>query len=235
MLQVVDVPDGNGSDGLLLPVPGTEKNSIVLEPRDGNQITTVPSNGVALHHRGREVVRIADVDALIWVTDARIAFACSRYDKGGRWRGDPISMGVFNAVSKVRAVARSHGKSLVGQARYPWIARVGSTARAGIGSEERLIIDASESENDPYRLVIGLPNRGSGAELAALIVRRAGAFRLATEADLDEGERRGLQACSSAVPLLTNPSRGKDHIYVHEMPSCWYISEKSARFTRPTV
>jgi hypothetical protein len=139
-------------------------------------------------------------------------------------------MGVFNAASKMRAAVRTRGKMLVGQARYPWIARVGSTPRRGLGSEERLIIDASETEIGTYRLTLGLSHTVDAASIAAEVVRRTARYRLASEADLTIDERADLERLRDALPIEPIPSRGKNHIYFHEMPTCWYISEQSARF-----
>lgn len=236
MLQIVDVPGESESPeaaelGLVLPALTASGNSVVLEDRDGSQIRILPAAGLVLIYRGQEVMSFPGIEARVWLTDARLAVLCSHYDKGGGWLGDPISMGIFNAVSKVRASIRSRGKALVGQARYPWVARVGSVRRSGVGSLERLVIDASETDEDTYRLVISLPKSIQTATLAAEIVRRASAYRLASENDLDDDERRALQHCQLATSIQPSPSRPKGHIYFHEMPSCWRISEKSARYS----
>jgi hypothetical protein len=232
MLQVVDVGAEAGPDpsmsGLLLPVV-RDSDSVELESRDGAQVRRFEASGLALYFRNQEVLRFSRIAARLLVTDARVAIVCSHYDRGGGWRGDPISMGVFNTVSKLRAAVRSRGQALVGQARYPWIARVGSTARVALGGEERLVIDASETERDTYRLIIGLSNRADAANLAAEIVRRTAAFRLVSERDLDPEERLALTRLQVAAAITPSRSRPNDHIYFHEMPSCWYRGSADSR------
>jgi hypothetical protein len=224
------IPGDERDPGLMLPVPAKGGNEILLERRDGKQIRTTTAHGLALHYRGREVSRFLRIRARVYLTDARLAVICTRYDKGGGWVGDPINMAVFNTASKIRAAVRSNSKVLVGQARYPWMARVGSTAKIGLNSEERLVIDASQNATDPLRLVLGLSADVSASELAAEVVRRAAAYRLRSEADLDRGEHDALETAQGVSPISPNHSYGRDHIYFHEMPSCWYISEKSAAF-----
>ena len=90
---------------------------------------------------GKMIFRCSKVRICVYITDARVAFACSKYDKGGGWIGTPGAMLVMNVASKSLAAVRRRGKMMVGQVRYPWIANVGSTGQQGIGSEERLVFD----------------------------------------------------------------------------------------------
>jgi hypothetical protein len=234
VIDVIDVSEDlsppDPSVGLLLPVPDGSKNGIVFEPRDGANVRTLDASAVTLTYRGERVVGISGVHASVILTDARVAVACSNYDTGGGWIGSPALMGVFNTASKIRAAVRSHGKVLVGQARYPWIARVGSTAKLGFGSAERLVIEASEGDGQTYRLLLDL-RRDIGAEVAAELVQRAASFKLRAEPDLDPTERLELERLTAAQPIPTTPARGASHIYFHDMPTCWYISERSALFT----
>ena len=84
------------------------------------------------------MLRVRKVRIDFFITDARLAVACSKYDKGGGWVGGAAAMIVFNAVSKARAAIRSHGKMLAGQVRYPWLRWVASTPKTGFTSDERL-------------------------------------------------------------------------------------------------
>ncbi len=234
MLQVVSIPEEPPGDlfesGLLLPMPGPGKNAILLEPRDGQDVVQFEVTGLALDYKGNQVLRVAGIHAAAVITDARVAVACTSYDKGGGWVGDPVSMVLLNAASKARAAVRSRGKSLVGQLRYPWLVRVGSTPKAGFGTEERLVFDANESENVSCRMMFLLPGKGDAAEIAAAVARRAAGYRLASE-ELDAEERRVLTALSTARPLPRKESYGKNQAAFHEFPTYWNISEKSARLT----
>jgi hypothetical protein len=233
MLDVVEVgleaDPGDPALGLLLPVPLDARNAVVLEPRDGANIRELEATGVTLNYRGEQIFAVSGIHASVLLTDARVVVACSNYDKGGGWIGSPALMGVFNAASKIRAVVRSKGRMLVGQARYPWLARVGSTAKLGFGSVERLVLEASEGEGRTYRLLLEL-RRDAGADVAAEVVRRAAAFKLSAEPDLDATERHALENLLSAPTITVKAARGANHIYFHDMPTCWHISERSALF-----
>jgi hypothetical protein len=144
VLNVVEIPDSVQDPfelGLLLPVPGLQKNSILLEDRDGSQVQRLTATAVLFRTNGRLVFRDRKIKIDLLVTDARFAPACSRYDKGGGWVGGASAMVVANAVSKARAAIRSRGKMLVGQVRYPWIQRVGSAPKKGFGNDEKLVFE----------------------------------------------------------------------------------------------
>lgn len=233
MLGVREVPDVGAEidsfeEGLFLPVPGCSPNTILSESRDGRDWRTISANAVSVAANGRHVISASGIHAALFLTNARVAFACTHYDKGGGWRGDPISMGLFNAASKIRAAIRSKGNCLVGQVRYPWIERVGSTSKTGFGSDERIVIDTAEGHLQ-FRLIVSLAEPGIGAELAAEIVRRAVDYRLASAGDLDLDERPAMARLAAVEPLRARESDTKNHVVFHEMPSFWGISEKSAR------
>ena len=133
MIGIEGVPDPStpidpNEAGLILPVPGPQANAIVLEARDGQNIQTLTARSAELTHNGRTVFRVRDVRIDVYITDTRVALACSKYDKGGGWIGSPTGMILLNTVSKTRAALRRRGKMMVGQVRYPWVQRVGSTA-----------------------------------------------------------------------------------------------------------
>ena len=235
MIGVVDVTDHVGLDlfeeGLLLPVPGLEKNTIVLEARDGTNVQHLTTRGVTLAVDGKAVMRLRDVKIEVYITDARVALACSKYDKGGGWIGGAGAMIVLNSVSKARATVRRHGKMLVGQVRYPWLSLVGSTSKSGFGSDERLIFDCKQSKQRSLRLTLVLPNNVDAAKAAAEIVRRAATYRLATDTELGDEEREKLMALTTAQTLVLPPGAGKNQISFHQFPTFWWVGEKGARLT----
>ena len=149
-------------DGLLYPVPGAEPDSIGLERRDGSSIRQLFAREISVGPAAsREpILRADDIRARVYVTDSRVAVACTKYDKGGGWIGGPIAL-TLNVASRVRAARRRRGKTLVGHVRYPWLrgvyARHGGRWR---GSELlRLVI---EGDSDVLHLDLVLP-RGADA------------------------------------------------------------------------
>lgn len=230
MIGIQHVPDPQTVDvhehGLMLPVPAVQHNTVLLESRDGNNIQTLTARAVRLDRNGSTVFRCTNVRISLFITDARVALACSKYDKGGGWIGSPTAMLMLNAASKGLAAARRHGKMMVGQARYPWIKAVGSTARQGIGTEERLILVGMTDSATTLRLALLLPKGVDAATVAADVARRASRHRLAADADIPDDKRAAFQALTSVQPL---PPGTKNTIQFHRMPTFYYINDHSAR------
>jgi hypothetical protein len=231
MISIEEVPDPGAVDvatgSLYVPVPGVEKNTIVLEPRDGDNITKLSAKSVKLERAGKQVLRSSDISIDVYITDARLAIACTKYDKGSTWYGGVGVMVVGNAITKSMAAVRRRGKMLVGQARYPWIQRVGSTSRIGTGTEERLIIDAPHRDGSMFRLTLQLPRNIDAAKVASGIANRAAAFRLACDPAVNDEMRMQLEALATAGPLPPSPK--KNIIVFHQFATCHKISESSAK------
>ena len=90
MISIAEIPEFDASldpfeDGLMLPIPKRDRNSIVLEQRDGTNVQRIRATGAELSHNGQTVFKLSGVKIDVFVTDARVAFACSKYDKGGGW------------------------------------------------------------------------------------------------------------------------------------------------------
>lgn len=66
--------------------------------------------------------------ATVVITDRRIAFLTTQFDKGGGWTGFGVAglavAATANAVSKSRAAKRSAGKVAIGQVRYEWLTAI---------------------------------------------------------------------------------------------------------------
>ena len=230
MIGVQPVPDPATVDllehGLMLPVPACQNDSVLLEPRDGGNVRTLTARGVRLERNGATVFRCTNVRIGVFITDARVALACSKYDKGGGWIGTPGAMIMMNAASKGLAAIRRHGKMMVGQVRYPWIVGVGSTARLGMGSEERLVLDCKSDQANRLRLTVYLPRDIDSAAVAAEVARRAAHYRLRSEADLAEDKRSAFTALTLTQPLPAGP---KNVIQFHRMPTFFFVNAHSAR------
>ena len=63
------------------------------------------------------------------ITDRRIAFLTTQFDKGGGWwgigTGGIVVAAAANAVSRSRAAKRSAGKVAIGQVRHEWLTSIG--------------------------------------------------------------------------------------------------------------
>lgn len=187
--EVVDVAER----GLIFPIPGAQKNTVVFEPRDGESIQSLTAKSLEFKTGNRTMLRVRKVRIDIFITDARFAIACSKYDKGGGWVGGATTMVVFNTVSKARAKLRSRGKMLAGQVRYPWLRWVASSPKTGYASEETLILQCAAENGTAMTLTLTLPKNIEASQVAAEIADRAARYRLSSE-ELDGEARTGIEA-----------------------------------------
>jgi hypothetical protein len=236
MIGIVEVPDPeSGLDvfesGLLLPVPGSQKNTIVMEGRDGTNVQRLTASAVVCRVGGRTVIKGRKIKIDLFLTDARCALACSKYDKGGGWVGGAGVMIVANSVSKARAAIRSRGKMLVGQVRYPWIQRVGYSPKTGWASDEILIFHTA-IKGGATALSLTLPKNVDSSLVAAEVARRLASYRLENE-ELEASVRDQLQALTQAQPSDATASGEKEHYFT--IPSPRGVDEESARIGRITV
>lgn len=241
MLNIVEVPDPSESDrfpemGLLLPVPGIEKNTIVMEDRDGSNVQRLTASEVIFKVGSATRFKDRKVKIDLFVTDARFALACSNFDKGGGHQffggGGALALDVaVNSLSKIRAKMRSRGKMLVGQVRYPWLRRVGSSPKTGFGSHEKLYFETSVKGGGTTTLELWLPNNVSAAQVAAEVARRAARYRLATK-NPDGELKQTLEALTS---VKAADGVNAKEIYWHTLPAADSVDETSARLIPATV
>jgi len=174
--------------GLFCPVPSaTEPDAVALEERDGTQLLRSEFNSLQIttDDAKRPMADIDDIRGSIIVTDARVAFACSKYDKGGSW------VSAAGVASKALAAHRRQGKMMVSHVRYPWLAGVYGQNRSGFGGAEtlRLVIKLAAATDSTVKVNVRLPKSADAVALASEIVRRAARFRLAHERELDDPRR----------------------------------------------
>jgi hypothetical protein len=236
MISVVQAPDlESGIDvlecGLLLPVPGSQKNMILMEDRDGTKVQRLTASAVVCQVDGRTVIKDRKIKIDLFLTDARFALACSKYDKGGGWVGGAGVMIVANSVSKARAAIRSRGKMLVGQVRYPWIERVGSSPKTGWASEETLIFHTT-AKGGATTLRLTLPKSVDSSLVAVEVTRRLASYRLANE-ELNASTRDQLQRLADAQLSDATASGDKGHYFA--IPSPRFVDEESARIGSQTA
>jgi hypothetical protein len=229
MIDVIEVPaTGAVADvteqGLIFPVPGAQKNTVAFESRDGDSIQSLTANALEFKVGNRTMLRVRKVRIDFFITDARLAVACSKYDKGGGWVGGATTMVVFNAASKARAKLRSRGKMLAGQVRYPWLRWVASTPKTGFTSEETLILQCGAENGTPMTLTLTLPKNIEASRVAAEIADRTARYRLSSE-ELDADSRAGIEAHLGSQARVA--AGGENSVF--EMAAALPVSEDSAR------
>ena len=220
----------SADDGLLFPVPGAPADSVGLEPRDGTNIRQLYAREIAVSPgaAGLPIIRADDVRARVYVTDCRVAVACTNYDKGGGWIGGPIAL-TLNLASRVRAARRRRGTTLVGHVRYPWVrgvyARHGGRWR---GSELlRLVV---EGDSDVLHLDLVLPRGADATAIAADVIRRAAQFRLDHDEHATDDQRAELEGLAALESLTWTKS---DDLAGCDLPTSWPPTSRSAQLGLP--
>lgn len=223
MILIREVPSEPPEDvefeGRLAPVPGTEPNSILFEERDGPDVLSLDARALLYKHNDVVSAKAQDVRISLFVTAARFAFACTRYEKG---------RGVAGAL-------RSRGKCLVGQIRYPWLSRVGSTCRTGRRKAvEQLVLCWYTSPEEEHRLFLTLDPGYTAAEWAAEIARRAARYRLLADRyrtpldpELPGDLRIQLEALADVEPFREGFEDGQA-FQLHGVPGAYLESDQAA-------
>jgi hypothetical protein len=203
-------------DGVMYPRAGRAKNSIELEPADGN-VDVVHASAVKVSRkaagsdRWEVLLKTGDVKVSVYLTDCRVAFACTKYVKGGGWvGGNPVVL-IFNLFSHIRASIRRSGKVLVGQVRYPWVALVGATTKQGWTTSEKIRLVAKDAATGAHLDVeLTLPKNTSADRVAASIAARCARYRLATETSVSDDERATWLGLLSEQPLAYEKAKWSD-------------------------
>jgi hypothetical protein len=222
-------------DGLLYPIPGEQSNEIEMEEQDGEDAIVMTATALRLQRMKSgadtwtEVMRVRELKASLYITDCRVAIACSKYDKGGGWIGTSPLILPFNAVSKARAAVRRHGKMLVGQIRYPWLGIVGAMEKSGfLSAEELLLRTQDKATNDSLALNITLHKSYPALEMAADIASRAAHYRLKTEPDATPASLEIWNSLRDPPPL--RPERGK---YASYVLGAYWLAQSSYAYGPP--
>lgn len=236
--QFLAIRTAEEDDGSLYPVLGDaddRRHLIAVEPLDGTAIDQAPVKAIYVRESidGKLVTtsKLLEVEPTLYVTDARVAVACAKFDKGGGWMGfgaaGLVTAGVLNVASKARAAHRRKGKMLVGHARYPWISDVGFSPKAGLLSTEDLRVVVGVSENGRRKKVyldFSLGRGASAARLAHSIARRCAGYRLAHDHTLTPEKREAYEALSATSPREAAPKK----FVLYTMPDYWFVSAKTA-------
>ena len=220
--------------GLLAPVPSDAgPDSVHPEPLDGSQPLSLHCTSVTLRIAGdkKSIIQLRDIRGKVTLTDGRITFACSKYDKGGGWFGGFTAV-ALNAGSKALAARRRRGKMLVAHLRYPWINAVYAKNKSGFLSSEQLRI-VFVNDGARMQLDLELPKEVDAAAVATELIRRTATFRLRHDPEMTREEREQLEALQNLEPLVD--SKDSTEMAGRAFPTHWPVSERSARFGLPAI
>jgi len=219
--SLVVIRDAEDTDGRIWPVMASEPGGMLIEREDldGDEIVTLPVVAAAVCEVTagglRQLAKISDVSASLYITGQRAAFACAKLDKGGGGAGfgdTGLAVALMaSAASKVRAAAAGRrGKIMAAQLRYPWLKSVHAHPQTRWSDQEQLRLGfatkGADGEWRPYVWDITLPPRTvSSMDAAQDIIRRAAAFRLAHWPVLLADHQARLTELARADPLEPPP------------------------------
>jgi len=120
----------------------------------------------------------------ITVTDRRVVWVDTRYDRGGGWSGfggaGLVVATVANAASKARARRRSAGKAAIGQIRYEWLLAIDLTKRKPLIGSADSYVDLHSLTSSGSGLVRLYMGGGGLADQLARYLAQIAATRLLT-------------------------------------------------------
>lgn len=230
--SIVAIREAGDEDGRLFPTVSDDGSSIGFEEWDGS-IRHLTASGLIVSEAVagglRTLAGVGDSEVDVFITDSRVAIACSKYEKSGGWHGFTVGgmavAAAANAGSRALAGRRSRGKLLVGQVRYQWLKLAGFTSRTGRSHPERIRLGTSTKGPDgttrDLMLDLSLPKGASGQELASDIVRRAAIYRLAHTQPRSPDERTRFEQLQRTASL---PTESLKKFACCRLPSFYYVS-----------
>ncbi|MET7280807.1 hypothetical protein ABZS29_21390 [Kribbella sp. NPDC005582] len=220
---------GETADGAMFPALNDD-GKVGREQLDGDRSQHLVATSIAVREVGanqtRSIMELSDIQADLFITDARLIMMCAKYDKGGGWFGSPGMALALNAVSKVLASRRSRGTVLVGHVRYPWLSSVAFSPKQGWLDEETLRLVVRDGTASPSRLLLvdlALPKTADSAAIARAIMLRAVAYRT-THEELNEAEQAGFRALEASNPPRPQPKKFASFT----MPTSWNAMPSTA-------
>jgi hypothetical protein len=163
-----------------------------------------------------EVASVPDVRINCYITEARIALVCPKYDKGGGWVGGFAV--ALNAGSKLLAARRRHGTALTGHIRYPWVKGIYFQPKQGFRSVESLRI-VYESDGSVLYLTLILDKSTDSSALAFGLMERVVAYRQADTDTFGEVESQAFDALLAAGKVDNREKTGR--LAGYQIPTNW--------------
>lgn len=227
------------TDATIWPVPARQPGGLLTEPEnhDGSRVFSFPVTSVYVGEETgggmRKLFSGSKITGWVTITDSRVIFAASKWDTGRIYWGVGIGAAVAltaTGVSKARAAARSRGKILAGQVRYPTLRSAGASIRTGRQGTDQIRLGYSWKPEgatavETYVLDLTFP-AGTANPVAAAedIIHRCAAYKLAHYPDADEDKKARLTKLLTAQIEPPQPGR----IKWLNMPSCYSVGSKAA-------
>jgi hypothetical protein len=239
--SILALRTGEDADDTIWPVPARQPGALLTEPEshDGTSVVTFPVIAVTVSEITmggvKQLIDLRKITATASVTDSRVIFAASRWDTGSTYfgfGGVGAAIGLAaTGISKARAAARSRGKILAGQVRYPWLRQAGASMRAGRQGTDRIRLGYSvrtkaAPAGETFVLDLTVPAGGASPLAAGQdVIRRCAAYRLEHHPEQDEGQRAGFTRLLAAD--LEAPELGMFRLI--NMPTYYFVGAQGAR------
>jgi hypothetical protein len=239
--NILAIRTSGDPDDTIWPVPARQPGPLLTEPdrHDGVNVVTFPVIAVTVSEitKGgvKQVTGLSKITATLSVTDSRVIFAASKWDSGSTYfgfGGVGAAIGLAaTGISKARAAARSRGKILAGQVRYPWLRQAGVSTRAGRQGTDQIRLGYSvrtnaSSAGETFVLDLTLPAGGVSPLAAAQdIIRRCAAYRLEHYPEQEEEKKAGFSRLLGTE--LKVPEPGMFHLT--NMPTYYFVGARTAR------
>lgn len=216
--SILAVKDGAWEDPLY-PMPGEQPDTVELAPADGQTVERLTATEMTVLEltsgSARRLLHVEKMKAVVFITDARVAVACSKFDKGGGWTpwsisAIPVAIAA-NTASKIKASRRRRGKMLVGHMPYAQLRAVGFRKTGMVRAREQLRVAVNDPTVEGVRglaLDLTLSGRQSASAISRAVISRAARHRLDESQDLDEAARKHLEGLLEPGPLP--PASGKN-------------------------
>jgi hypothetical protein len=238
--NIIGIRTHESNDGRLYPLVGDSYTPIEFEEHDGEPVWVTASAlsvGEVAGGGIRNVAKMKDTKIDVMISDARLALACSKFDKGSTWwgigGGGATAALVFTAVSKARAAHRRKGKLLMGQVRYPWLKNVGFTSKRDWKTNETIRLNLIENTSGTDRelvLDLILPKNVDACEVARAIAQRAARYRL-DFTDVPDDRRERFEALVTCGPIA--PEIGRFAMY--RLPTFFKANASTAIPSQPRL
>jgi hypothetical protein len=147
-------------------------------------VSQLSSKGVQLSPKPAQVLPTAwelPSPTTVVITDRRIAFLTTQFDKGGGWGGVGTAglavAAAANAVSRSRAAKRSAGKVAIGQVRHEWLTSIGLRYRKPVFGLDTYLHLAAATAAGPAVIQLYKP-KVINEQLARAILSTVAAHRM---------------------------------------------------------
>jgi hypothetical protein len=145
--------------------------------------------------------------ASVEVTDERVTYAISKFDKGNSYFGGfIIDTAIMTAVSKARAASRRQGKIAVGQLLHLWITSLGMAPPKGLMKRTQHLGIRCQVSDTQFSVYLELAP-DDAERVASDLAKAAARQRLEVRGDELSAEQRARLTSIAAEPVFESAGK----------------------------